>query len=366
MRILVATLGSIGDLMPFLAVAEALRRRGHEVIIASHAGYAPLVQRAGFGFGIIWNAMLAGLDDLLEQAPEQAWDRVRRELFEPAAGPTAAFIRHAGAVKDCVVLASWSVFGAVQACRDMGLPLMRACLSPHAVREAAHQPGGDHWLGFFPDWFCAPQPGWPDIRLTGLPALDDTLIPPLDPALETFLDAGPAPIVFTPGSYQRHSRNFFAQSLESCAALGARAVFLTPHADQVPASLPRDVLYLKYAPLSRLAPRAAALVHHGGIGTLAEGLRSAAPQIAIPLFFDQFDNAQRLEALGVGRSLPAQDCDAATLTASLGQILGDGGLRARCRQVQSRFSGADPAAEIAALVEQAARGALTSGSARPA
>ena len=104
MRVLIPTLGSIGDLMPFLAVAQALRERGHEVIIASHAGYAPLVQRAGFGFGVIWDAMPAPLDDLLEQAPDQAWARIHSELFGAAAAPTAAFIRHAGAVRDCVML----------------------------------------------------------------------------------------------------------------------------------------------------------------------------------------------------------------------------------------------------------------------
>ena len=98
MRVLIPTLGSIGDLMPFLAVAQALRERRHEVIIASHAGYAPLVQRAGFGFGVIWDAMPAPLDDLLEQAPDQAWARIHGELFGAAAAPTAAFIRHAGAV----------------------------------------------------------------------------------------------------------------------------------------------------------------------------------------------------------------------------------------------------------------------------
>jgi UDP:flavonoid glycosyltransferase YjiC (YdhE family) len=352
--------------MPFLAVAEALRRRGHEVVIASHAGYAQLVQRAGFGFAIIWNAMPAGLDDLLERAPDRAWDQVRHALFEPAVGPTAAFIRHAGAaVRNCVVLASWSAFGAVGACRDMGLPLIRVCLSPHAMQEAAHQPGHGYWLGFFPGWFCTSQPDWPDIRLTGFPMLDDSLVPPLEPALDSFLDAGPPPIVFTPGSYQRRSRRFFAQCMESCAALGARAVLLTPHPDQLPRGLPSHVLHLKYAPLRRLAPRAAALVHHGGIGTLAEGLRSAVPQIAVPLFFDQFDNAQRLKELGVGRSLPAQRCDAAALTASLKQLLGDGALHRRCRQIQSYFSGADPAVEIAGLVEQVARDAITSGTEGP-
>jgi UDP:flavonoid glycosyltransferase YjiC (YdhE family) len=357
MRILVATLGSIGDLMPFLAVAEVLRQRGHEVIIGSNAGYAPLVQRAGFGFAVLWNAMPAPLDDLLERAPEEAWDRVRRDLFVAAAEPTAAFIRHAGMNRNCAVLASWSAFGAVDACAQKSLPLFRACLSPHAVREAAIGPGWDAqtWLGFFPDWFCPPKAGWPNIRLTGFPAHDDSLVPPLAPALESFLTAGQAPIIFTPGSYQRQSTRFFTESAEACKALGARAIFLTPYAAQIPGELPDGIIHVTYAPLHRLAGQAAALVHHGGIGTLAQGLRSGIPQIAVPQFFDQFDNARHLEMLGAGCVLSASEYRASELVPRLDTLLRDAAVRQRCREIQSRFTGRNPADDICNDIESTAR-----------
>ena len=356
MRVLVATLGSIGDLMPFLAAAEALRARGHEVIIASHAGYAPLVQRAGFGFAIIWNAMPQPLDDLLEQAPQQAWARVVRDLFAPAAGPTASFIRHAALPGNCAVLASWSAFGALEAAQ-LNLPLFRACLSPHAVGEAMSAPGhpSQTWLGFFPDWFAPPKPDWPDIRRTGFPAMDESLVPALDPSLEAFLSDGPAPIVFTPGSYQHRCAHFFAESLKACKRLGARAIFLTPHAGQIPPDLPDGVMHLKYAPLQRLAARASALVHHGGIGTLAQGLRSAVPQLAVPQFFDQPDNARHLVALGAGQALPAPDYDAVRALPILDALVHDDAVRQRCRQIASRFQQHDPMQIICDQIEAAAR-----------
>lgn len=65
MKFLVVTLGSIGDLMPFLAIADALRQRGHQVVIASNAGYAALVTGSGFEFGIVSDRPQQALDDVL-------------------------------------------------------------------------------------------------------------------------------------------------------------------------------------------------------------------------------------------------------------------------------------------------------------
>jgi rhamnosyltransferase subunit B len=346
MRILVVTLGSIGDLIPFLAVAEALRQRGHDVIVGSNAGYAALVQRAGFRFGVIWDGTPAPLDDALDEAPEQAWEQVRRDLFLPAMEPTAAFIRHF-ATRDCTVLAAWPAFGALSACAALQLSLTRVCLSPHAVQKAMAGPQTplQKWLVFFPGWFCGPQPGWPHITLTDFPALEEALVPPLETAVEDFLRDGSPPVIFTPGSFQRNSSRFFRESLSACMQLGLRALFLTPYSGQVPANLPVEALHRNYAPLQRLAGRAAALVHHGGIGTLAQGLRSGVPQIAAPVFYDQFDNAARLERLDVGRMLPARDYRAATLTPLLDEIINDESIRRRCEETQLRFEG-DPAETI--------------------
>jgi UDP:flavonoid glycosyltransferase YjiC (YdhE family) len=64
------------------------------------------------------------------------------------------------------------------------------------------------------------------------------------------------------------------------------------------------VLHAEYAPFSKVFPRAAVVVHHGGIGTCAQGLAAGVPQFVMPLSFDQPDNAERLQKLGVGRWLP--------------------------------------------------------------
>ena len=111
MKFLIATVGSIGDVLPFLAVAEALRQRGHTVVIASNAGYAALVKRAGFEFAVIWDRAQQSLDSMIAADPKRAWAVVREEMFEPAAMPVRNFIVHHAQSGPCTVLASWSAFG---------------------------------------------------------------------------------------------------------------------------------------------------------------------------------------------------------------------------------------------------------------
>lgn len=123
--------------------------------------------------------------------------------------------------------------------------------------------------------------------------------------------------------------------------LHQRAIFLTPHAGQVPANLPSDILWEDYVPLRALLPHAAALMHHGGIGTTAEALRAGTPQLIIPLSHDQFDNAERVKALGVGARLDATRVTAPRMAAALDDLLTAPGLAASCQAIAARFDDGD-------------------------
>jgi UDP:flavonoid glycosyltransferase YjiC (YdhE family) len=101
--------------------------------------------------------------------------------------------------------------------------------------------------------------------------------------------------------------------------------------------------------LQRLAPRSAALVHHGGIGTCAQGLRAGIPQLITPLFFDQPANAERIEALGVGQRIGAYQQP--EVGGRLQELLASSSVRDNCAGVRARFSRADPLAHICDLAE---------------
>lgn len=109
--------------------------------------------------------------------------------------------------------------------------------------------------------------------------------------------------------------------------------------------------HAEFVPFSWLVPRAAALVHHGGVGTVSQGLAGGVPQVVMPMGFDQFDNAARLKRLGVGASLSRNRFRGPRLAAVLTGLLGDERVATRCRNVAARFAGARGLAAAADEVE---------------
>ena len=81
------------------------------------------------------------------------------------------------------------------------------------------------------------------------------------------------------------------------------------------------VLLVREAPHQRLFPRAAVVVHHGGVGTTGQGLRSGRPSLVVPHAHDQADNADRVVRLGAGRAIRAADYTEASVTRELRRIL---------------------------------------------
>jgi UDP:flavonoid glycosyltransferase YjiC (YdhE family) len=98
-------------------------------------------------------------------------------------------------------------------------------------------------------------------------------------------------------------------------------------------SLPAGMLAAAYVPHRLVFPRAAAVVHHGGIGTTAQGLRAGVPTLVVPHAHDQPDNAFRVEQLGVARWIDARRYTADRASQAIGSLLGDRTYAERARAV---------------------------------
>ena len=217
------------------------------------------------------------------------------------------------------------------------------------------------------------QPDWPaEIKVTGYTPWDQPSAWREPPELATFLAAGPPPVVVTTSS-ARNSALFLSIAKQAVEASGRRGIILTGRAtpellgkaDHV--VLDTGVAAWRYVPLSHLLPRAAVVVHHAGIGTGITTIRHGLPAVAIPFSFDQWYNANRIRALGVGRvvsgaqafrdgELRYKHLDVQKLASEIDQADRDPKYRARAQELARKMEVEDgPAAasdEIEALLRK--------------
>ncbi|MEQ9553726.1 MAG: glycosyltransferase [Coleofasciculus sp. G3-WIS-01] len=202
--------------------------------------------------------------------------------------------------------------------RELGLPP-----GDDPVFEGQHSP--DLVLALFSQVLASPQPDWhSQTQVTGFPFYDRAKQEDLSDQLARFLDAGSPPIVFTLGSLMVWTPgNFYLEGAIAAQQLGYRAVLLVGKGvPNLPLEqLPKGVIVLDYAPHSEIFPHAAAIVHHGGVGTTGQALRAGRPMLVIPYAHDQPDNAMRLVRLGVARTLARHEYSANTVAAELKQLL---------------------------------------------
>lgn len=395
----VVTIGSAGDLFPFMRLALALRENGHRVTMLGPRQHAPFVEPTGLAFhglpadeavldhpdlwhptrglAVVWNATrpaMAQVPDVVAALPpderivllahplalpEADLCRARRPGLKVAAAYLAP--SNLPTVHDPLLLGPWPVprwvpLGARRwlwrrlgeaLINPVALPDVNAARAAHGLAPAADLVDfivkvPDLSVTLFPDWFAPTQPDWPQpLVRAGFPLYDPSPQAALTPEVARFLEEGAKPVVFTPGTGNRQAAYYFRCALDACARLGQRAILLTPHRDQLPPRLPTPALWQEYVPLRALLPHVAALVHHGGIGTTAEALRAGTPQLVVPLAHDQFDNAARVEALGVGAGLRAARLTPVRLEKRLAGVVGNAEVQDACRRVAAACRPAD-------------------------
>ncbi|MCJ2140821.1 glycosyltransferase [Methylobacterium sp. E-066] len=391
-------IGTHGDVLPFIALGHALLARGHGVTLAAPAPFEPMARRAGLAFQPLGTA--ADYEAVIGQ-PELWHPRWGfRPMFDFALRVAETTCLWLGATRARgvaqIVVASPLAWGArlAQELYDIpaatlhvmplliesrsdpprlpGLPLPR--ILPAALRAYVNR-GADklavgpftlpplnalrarlgldpitrlrHWwnsptrmLLMFPDWYAAPQADWPAQAVQlGFPLVDRFGdVPVMPPELETFLAAGEAPLVFTYGSAMRQGAPFFETALAVCRRMGRRGVLLAPQDGQIPKPLPPGIIHLPYAPLSALLPRSAALIHHGGVGTVAQALAAGIPQLVVPVAFDHFDEGRRLKDRTLGATLSRRAFRPARAARVLGRLLTDPAVGRACALAKARMA----------------------------
>jgi rhamnosyltransferase subunit B len=234
---------------------------------------------------------------------------------------------------------------------SLGLPPTRENIIFDAGRSA------DLSLGLYSSLLSPRQPDSPEnFHVVGYAAFDSEsgAASALSPALEAFLSAGAPPLVFTLGSAAVHiPGDFYVESLEAARRLGRRAVLLVgPDGDLSLGAGDPDIHVEAYAPFSLLFPRAAAVVHQGGVGTVHQALRGGRPQLVVPHLGDQYDNAARVARLGCGATLARGRYRAEALASVLAGLLDDPAVVARAQAVAVTVGAEDGASAGAVLISE--------------
>ena len=403
MRILLVATGTAGDILPFVGWGRVLQQRGHEVVFLGSANARSPAEREGFAFVDLECAGFA--------AGEPSWPTTTLQQLRKAMREGAGLTRRVyekiaqwhlpGAT--AVAAQGW-LSGARIAQEHLGVPLASVHLQPLMFGKL-HEPGRlpeplgywcrrlrqrlvwklldygvgrevrafrrslglpamretmwDWWrspqlvLGMFPNWFACPRADWPpQTRLVGFPQFDQLEAGHDFQELEEFLAAGSPPLVFSSPTLVKDDADYFATSAEIARRLGRRAILLSWQRPTMAAALPSGVRHFGFVPLGRLLPRAAALVHHGGMGSLSQALAAGIPQLVVPRFLDQPDNARHLERLGVSCTLRPRQYRAELAADRLAALLESATVRDRCRHYARLSRGMDAYGKATAALEQ--------------
>ena len=415
MHIIVVAVGSAGDVHPLLGLSRTFAKRGHRVSFCTSPAFAGVIERCGLRFlpfgtteeyyAAINNPALWNPRTSLKTLWKAVAVRIR-PLFD---------LLEAEADNDTIIAAHPWAFGARLLQEKHGVPLVSVQISPSTFLSARKPPihkqftlplflpypvrAGLVWafdrgvldricasdinqirselglppvkrimgrwmhspqgvLGLFPDWFAPPQNDWPaKVTLTGFPLFDDPEFTNVDEELENFLAQGPAPVVFTPGSTLVDGLSYYTKATAALNALGCRGIFLASQGAALP-QLTSNILVRSYVPLSKLLPRARAIVHHGGIGTASQAFAAGVPQFITPFAHDQFDNAARVERLGCGVQMRSH-ASAPAMLQMLRQLLADERIQSNCTDFRSRLvSGESACMKALSTIEIAAAESL--------
>ena len=398
MNLLIPTIGTRGDIQPYIALALGLQAAGQRPTLASHPEMRTLVESYGLTFAPIGPDIDLGLE--AARIREHSFNlmigfsRVMKFTFsilEAAHADLLALARTADAI-----IVSHSAAGSIEA-DELHLPGVSVTLFPQAipvnnpadapVKKALMKMAGSvmgtmmtqpldrirQRVGVAPmgpfgitsprlnliplsPYVVPPNPYWePRHQMTGYwfaPAPSDWQ-PPQE--LQNFLEAGAPPFVVSLGAMAisgKDTAEAAGITLEALARSGARAVVQGWQQVFADISLPPNVFACGSLPHEWLLPRAAGIIHHGGFGTTSAAFKAGIPSLAIPHIIDQFMWGQQIHTLGVGpKPIARNKLTASSLAAAITQMQTDTAMRQKAADLGGQIRSEDGVASAVHLIE---------------
>ena len=421
MKVLIVTLGSRGDVQPYVALGKGLKNAGHEVTVCTSTLFQSFITEQGIHYGHMNNQLMQLMDsDMGRDAMENTnnlWGTIRTnmKLFSQVKSMYRQTLQDVWQTTqtvepDVLILASKAAFMAESIADKQKIPLVIALPFPQFVPTAQSPAMGfpdwplgrwynrlTYWIvhtaiglyGGIPNEFrrkvlqlppkprginllhradgspipvlhgysqhVVPRPtDWPEsAHVNGYWFLDqqDSWQPPED--LKTFLDAGEPPIYIGFGSISgSHPQRLAKVVIEALQATHQRGILATGWGGLQTGGLPKTVFQLDQAPHDWLFPKVSAVIHHGGAGTTAAGLRAGRPTLICPFFGDQPFWGKQIYTLGVGpEPIPQKQLTTDKLAVAIHELVANATMRHNAEALGEKIRAEDGVGNTIAILE---------------
>ncbi len=392
---ILVTMGTSGDVNPFVGLGRALKERGHKVVLLTNPYFEKFILDAELEFLPIGTTeeYIEGINDPDLWHPVKSATVILNRIILPNIKIVYEIIEELCRNGDNIIVSSSMALGARIAQEKLNIPLCTTYYLQPSLRSDREAMGFSFpdwmpglltrsifalmdrllidraicgklnevrtelglepvkigtlskWINspqlvlcLYPEWLKPFQPGWPKNTVqTGFAYYDGAIDYKQSESVMQFIESGEPPIVFTPGTGVVNEEQFFRVAVESVQALKKRALLCTKHSSQVPAKLPDSVMYADYVPFNLVLPKAALIVHHGGMGTMVQAMSAAIPQIIRPMAHDQFQNGNLVKKLGVGTVIKREKFTVNNVTEKLDYLLASETVAGKCREIAGKF-----------------------------
>lgn len=417
MNITVAAVGTRGDVQPHVALAKGLCDAGHKVQVATTHEFEALVREQGLEYVQLSGSpskLMQGdaLQDALggNQNPLKMFSGIIKSVKPEFARGTQELLEAAQGT-DLMIFTLLSFFSGYAVAEKLGIPFIEAYVLPGRPTKAHPSPvlgmnvnlGGwgnklssdvllrigwnvfqpivnyvrkevldlpprrlvgvfkqmnrDHQpiLHGYSPTVCSKPDDWPDWNhVTGYWFLkqEQHYTPPDD--LICFLENGPPPVYVGFGSMAGRNPEVITKIvIEALKQTGQRGLLLTGWGGIQTFDLPEDMFVIKSAPHDWLFPQMAAVVHHGGSGTTAAGLRAGVPTIIVPFGGDQLFWGTRVHVIGAGpKPIPRNHLTVERLAAAIRSATNNSTVRVRAHEIGEKIRAEDGVGKAVAVIER--------------
>ncbi|WP_432799421.1 glycosyltransferase [Poriferisphaera sp. WC338] len=424
MNIFILTIGTRGDVQPFIALALELKSAGHHPTICTCESFRSMIEMHGIAYGFINDDFMqlinseAGREVMEDATNLYQMFKVFRKMGKIAKPLQKAAIadswRSMQEAKPDLVVAHPKAFYASHFAEKLMVPVVMAMLQPMYV------PTKDFPMILFPEsqWLrpfnrlthkivttvtslatakyvntwrvknqmppisrradllhttsgrpipvlhafskhLVPKPAdWPrHAHVIGFWFLDQATSFQPSEELAQFLESGPPPVYIGFGSMSgRNPKRLTQIAVDAVLQTHQRGIIATGWGGLDPKELPRSMMKIDHAPHDWLFQRVAAVVHHGGAGSTAAGLRAGKPTVICPFFADQPFWGRRVSDYGAGpQPIPQKKLTSNNLAAAIHQAVTDPKIREAAELIGQKIQVEDGLSNAARLIEKYAQ-----------